>query len=85
MAEHQIELRFRKQASSKQALKGETVRTAAKGLSRPPDCCGIDKSDLYLVPCCPRGENLIVNTCSILQSDNPMLRFQQPFFMQDTI
>ena len=51
----------------------------------PPDCCGIDKSELYLVSCCAGGDNLIVNACSVLQFDNPMLWFQQLFFTQGTI
>lgn len=45
LAEHQAELTFRKQASSRQTLKGMAISNSANDFPGPPDCCGLDKSE----------------------------------------
>lgn len=45
LAKHQAELTFRKQASSRQTLKGMAINKSASDFAGPPDCCGLDKSE----------------------------------------
>lgn len=49
------------------------ISNPANDFPGSPDCCGLDKGERQIVPCYAGGDNLIVNTYSILQSDNPML------------